>query len=58
MSRVQLPTVSSADGETSGVAQIPRVGELHKSQLTSRACALSAASVEVIDMALRSALDL
>ncbi|MCW2138604.1 hypothetical protein [Actinoplanes cyaneus] len=55
---MQLPTVSSADGETSGVAQIPRVGELHKSQLTSRACALSAASVEVIDMALRSALDL
>jgi hypothetical protein len=49
---------SSGYGVTLGVAQVPRVGEVHKDYLKSRPGALAPASVEIVDMALRVALAL
>lgn len=52
------PVVADDEGTFLGVAQVPRVGEMNKMSLTSRAGALAPASVEIVDMALRAALDL
>jgi mRNA-degrading endonuclease toxin of MazEF toxin-antitoxin module len=52
------PTVSDADGTALGVALIPRVGEVSKANLSACASALSPASMEAIDVALRAALAL
>jgi mRNA-degrading endonuclease toxin of MazEF toxin-antitoxin module len=52
------PVVCDASGTPLGVAQVPRVGEVHKTSLTSQAGMLAPGSVEVVDMALRVALAL
>ena len=52
------PVVADTDGVTLGVAQVPRVGEVHKEYLKSRVGALAPASVEMVDMALRVTLAL
>jgi len=52
------PVVSDADGTALGVALIPRIGEVSKTSLSSPAGALAPESVEVVDVALRAALDL
>ncbi|MBG0566835.1 hypothetical protein I4J89_35850 [Actinoplanes sp. NEAU-A11] len=57
-SEIVEPVVADTDGVTLGVAQVPRVGEVHKDYLKSRAGALAPASAEIVDMALRVALAL
>lgn len=52
------PVVADTDGVSLGVAQVPRVGEVHKGNLKSRVGALAPASVEIVDMALRVTLAL
>jgi mRNA-degrading endonuclease toxin of MazEF toxin-antitoxin module len=52
------PTVVNVQGATLGVALIPRVGEMSKATLASRASVLSPTSMEAVDIALRAALDL
>ncbi|MEV6297933.1 hypothetical protein AB0M02_00845 [Actinoplanes sp. NPDC051861] len=41
-----------------GVAQVPRVGEVHKEFLKARAGLLAPASIEMVDMVLRVTLAL
>lgn len=58
ISDVIQPTVSDESGNWLGVPQIPRVGEVEKTYLTERVARLAPASVELVDMSLRVALDL
>ena len=52
------PGVADADGAALGVALIPRIGEVSKASLSSRAGVLAPGSVEIVDIALRAVLDL
>ncbi|MEV0896800.1 hypothetical protein [Actinoplanes sp. NPDC049802] len=52
------PVVRDVNGAVLGVAQTPRVGQVNKETLKARAGALAPASVEIVDISLRTVLDL